>query len=321
MENEVIPVFLTIDDYFTKYASVLIQSIIDNARENDHYRVIIVHRGLSDENVYALTQMQSENVEIQTAYLDADLSGIPNREENYLRLDFFTLSIFYRLFLANQFTEYDKAIYIDCDGVVPGNLVDLYHMDLANNLIAAAPDHSIWHVPGMIKYIEGALGINYKSYINSGVLLINMKAFREERFTDHFLNLMKKYHFACIAPDQDYLNMICRDRISYLDETWNAMPKDHQYDDEQLTDPQLVHYNLFYKPWHFDNIMYEDYFWKYANRTAYAKELHAEKDNFTAQQRQGEVEKLDKLMDKAAILPNTSGTFKKVIAQGERVKL
>ena len=70
-------------------------------------------------------------------------------------------------------------------------------------------------------------------YINSGVLLLNMKAFREEHFTEHFLNVMNKHYFACIAPDQDYLNMICRDRILYLDETWNAMPKDHQYDAEK----------------------------------------------------------------------------------------
>ena len=320
MTKEIIPVFLTIDDGFAKYTSVLIQSLIENAGEN-YYKVIIVHRGLSEANQQKLTQMSTAHVEVETRYLDADLSGIANREENYLRLDFFTLSIFYRLFLADAFPEYDKAIYIDCDAVVPGNLADLYHMDLGDNLIAAAPDHSIWHVPGMIKYIEGALGIPYKTYINSGVLLINMKAFREEHFTKHFLDVMQKHYFACIAPDQDYLNMICRDWILYLDETWNAMPKDHKYDAEKLANPQLVHYNLFYKPWHFDDIMYENYFWKYVDQTPYATEIHAEKDNFTDEQRHTEIEKLDKLMDRAATLPSTKGTFKKVIAQGERIKL
>ena len=321
MKNEVIPVFLTIDDGFAKYTSVMIRSIIGNAAPQDHYKIWIIHRGLSDENQQKLEGMATANVEVETHFLKADLSRIANREENYLRLDFFTLSIFYRLFLADEFPEYDKAIYLDCDAVVPGNLADLYRIDLGNNLIGAAPDHSIWHVPGMIKYIEGALGIPYKTYINSGVLLINMKAFREEHFTEHFLNVMNKHYFACIAPDQDYLNMICRDRILYLDETWNAMPKDHQYDAEKLTAPQLVHYNLFYKPWHFDNVMYESYFWKYADATPYAQEIHAEKDNFTDEQRRGEVEKLDKLMERAAALPATEGTFKKVIAQGERIKL
>ena len=64
-----------------------------------------------------------------------------------------------------------------------------------------------------------------------------------------------------------------------------------------------------------------NYFWKYADATPYAQEIHAEKDNFTDEQRRGEVEKLDKLMERAAALPATEGTFKKVIAQGERIKL
>lgn len=67
--------------------------------------------------------------------------------------------------------------------------------------------------------------------------------------------------------------------------------------------------------------MYEDYFWKYADKTPYAAEIHAEKDHFTDEQRQTEVEKLDKLMSRAAELPSTEGTFKKIIAQGERIKL
>ena len=43
---------------------------------------------------------------------------------------------------------------------------------------------------------------------------------------------------------------------------------------EQVANPQIVHYNLFYKPWHFDHIMYEQYFWKYADESPFAAEIH-----------------------------------------------
>ncbi|MBU3852028.1 MAG: glycosyltransferase family 8 protein [Candidatus Paralactobacillus gallistercoris] len=322
MDTTVIPVFFTIDNNFTKYVSVALQSLIDNVRADEKYHVIIIHQGLSTANQQALLNMANDNVEIELSYLNANLDAIQNRVENYLRVDFFTLTIYYRLFIADQFPQYDKAIYIDSDAVIPGNLADLYHMELGNNLIAAAPDHSIEHVPSMIKYIQDALGIkDYHTYLNSGVLLINMKAFRDEKFVDHFLYLLNKYHFDCIAPDQDYLNMICRGRILYLDEKWDAMPKAPEYADEKVANPQIVHYNLFYKPWHFDNVMYEKYFWQYADETAFAKEIHAVKDNYTDAQRQADVEKLDNLMRKAARLPATHNTFAKVAATGERIQL
>lgn len=321
MTTEEIPIFFTINNDFTKYVSVALQSLIANAHPEDHYHVIVVHQGLTSANKQALLKMAMPNVKIELSYLNQDLKVIQNRVENYLRVDFFTLTIYYRLFLADCFSQYDKAIYIDSDAVIPGHLTDLYHQDLGHNLIAAAPDHSIEHVDAMVKYIEQALGIDYHQYINSGVLLINMKAFREEEFVDHFLYLLNKYHFDCIAPDQDYLNMICHGRIHYLDEKWDAMPKAPAYATEQVANPQIVHYNLFYKPWHFDHIMYEQYFWKYADESPFAAEIHQIKRSYTDEQRKEDVLKLNRLMAKAASLPNDPVTFAKVAAKGEKIQL
>lgn len=321
MTTEEIPIFFTINNDFTKYVSVALQSLIDNAGPDDHYHVIVVHQGLTSANKQALLNMTTPSVKIELSYLNQDLKVIQNRVENYLRVDFFTLTIYYRLFLADCFTQYDKAIYIDSDAVIPGHLTDLYHQNLGNNLIAAAPDHSIEHVPAMVKYIEQALGIDYHQYINSGVLLINMKAFREEKFVNHFLYLLNKYHFDCIVPDQDYLNMICRERILYLDEKWDTMPKAPAYQAEKVTHPQIVHYNLFYKPWHFDHVMYEQYFWKYADESPFADIIHHIKNNYTDEQRREDVLKLNRLMAKAASLPNDPVTFAKVRAKGEKIKL
>ena len=90
MKNEVIPLFLTIYDGFAKYTSVMIRSIIENAALQDHYKIWIIHRGLSDANQQKLEGMATANVEVETHFLQADLSRIADREENSLRLDFCT---------------------------------------------------------------------------------------------------------------------------------------------------------------------------------------------------------------------------------------
>ena len=114
---------------------------------------------------------------------------------------------------------------------------------------------------------------------------MNLKEMREEQFTNKFLTLLNKYHFDCIAPAQDYLNAMCNGKILYLDENWDAMPTDGK---QPLPNPKLIHYNLFQKPWCYDNIQYEDYFWKYAKQTSYYEQIVEFKNNYSDKQKQSD---------------------------------
>ena len=58
----------------------------------------------------------------------------------------------------------------------------------------------------------------------------------------------------------------------------------------------LIHYNLSFKPWHFDNILYEEYFWKYAKETEYFEEIQSIKANYTDKQRAEDLETGDRLL-------------------------
>ena len=319
MPSAIIPVFYAISDDFAPYAAVSIKSLTSNADSNNHYQVIILHQGLSNQTKASLSALSTPNVEVSFKALTQSLSAIQNQHQNFLRADFFTLTIFYRLFIADMFPQFEKAIYIDSDTVIPGNLANLYELPLANNLIGAAPDHSIEHVPPMVDYITNALGLSANEYINSGVLLLNLTKLREEHFSQRFLKLLQTYQFDCIAPDQDYLNTMCHGRIRYLDEVWDAMPKDPQY--TPVKSPQLIHYNLFYKPWYFDHIMYGHYFWQYADQTSYKNMLHQQLKDYTTAQRNADRAKLTTLMTKAGQLPDTPTTFKKVAATGVPIRV
>lgn len=81
-----------------------------------------------------------------------------------------------------------------------------------------------------------------RKYINNGVILFNMKAFRDKKFVDKFYSLIEKYHFDNIDPDQAYMNEICEDKIYHLPLEWDAMPNEHM---DEIKNPKIVHYNLF----------------------------------------------------------------------------
>ena len=316
--NKEIPIFFTIDNSYAPYISVAIQSIMENASKNYNYKIIVLHQELSKENIEKISSLEKERFEIKFVYMKDGLDSITDRVENRLRCDYFTLTIYFRLFIADMFPEYDKGIYIDSDIVVPGDISELYNIDLGNNIIGACSDKSVVDVPELAKYMEEAVGVSKYEYINSGVLLMNLKEMRKKEFSKRFLELLNKYHFDCIAPDQDYLNAMCNGKILYLDENWDAMPTEEK---EPLKNPKLIHYNLFQKPWCYDDIQYEEYFWKYAKKSRYYEQIIEFKNSYSDEQKQSDKECLGIIVSKGGKMSNNDITFKKVIERGEKVRI
>lgn len=313
-----IPIFFTIDNKYAPFVDVAIKSIIENASKEYKYKIIILHQELSKENIEKISSNAQDGFDIEFIYMKDGLETITDRAENKLRCDYFTLTIYFRLFIPEMFPEYDKGIYIDSDIVVPGDISKLYNIELENNIIGACNDKSVLDVPELVDYMENAVGVNRNEYINSGVLLMNLKAMREKQFSKRFLELLNTYHFDCIAPDQDYLNAMCNGKILYLNEEWDAMPNDAR---EPLESPMLIHYNLFQKPWCYDNIQYADYFWKYAKKSKYYNEIVEFKNNYSDEQKQSDKECLGVLVNKGGEMKNNEVTFKKVLENGEKIRI
>ena len=53
----------------------------------------------------------------------------------------------------------------------------------------------------------------------------------------------------------------------------------------------MIHYNLAYKPWHFEDILYKDYFWNYAKKTEFFDTIQKIKDNYSDEERFEDMEK------------------------------
>lgn len=317
MKNTTIPIFFTIDDKYAPYLDVALHSLIANASKDYKYHIIVIHQELSKENKKRLAENADQQFSIEFYQMNDGLDKITDRIENRLRHNTFTLTIYFRIFIAEMFPQYDKGIYIDSDIVVPGDISKLYQIELEDNLIGACADHSIEKNETLMQYLENVVGVERHEYINSGVLLMNLKEMRKKEFSKRFLELLCTYHFDSVAPDQDYINAMCNGKIHYLEETWNTMPTEGR---KILENPNLVHYNLFMKPWSYD-IPYDHYFWEYAKQSSYYEELAANKENYTDEQKKEDMEGLGILVNRAHEMLHFEVTFKKVMESGEKVRI
>lgn len=272
-DRKLIPIFFSSDDNYLPYLAVSIRSLIENASPDYCYRIHILNNGLDPERLSLILSMEQENVEI----VSVDVTHViePIAERLNLR-DYYTVSIYFRLFIASMFPQYHKAIYLDADIAVNGDISALYHVALGQRILGVVSDDIIASHKDFRRYSEEALGIPYRRYFNSGVLLMNLDRFRMEDIERKFVYLLQTYHFETVCPDQDYLNVLCRDKVLYLDKGWNKMSIDGNYSGT----PNLVHYNMFYKPWQYKNIVYQEYFWQYAEMTAFYDELRETQRNF-----------------------------------------
>lgn len=318
MNKVTIPIFYAIDDGYSKFVAVSIKSLIMNANNNYNYDINVIYENLSEENAKKLKSLETDNVKIILTEMNQNLSMITDKLGNRLREYTFTLTIFFRLFIPVMFPNYDKCIYIDADTVIPGDISRLYNEDLGNNYLGCIVDKSTIDNEILASYFEEVVGIPRDKYINSGVLLMNSKKLRELKIDEKFLDLYTKYGFDVIAPDQDYINSMCYGHIKYLSDIYDAMPNPNNKEVENLV---IIHYNLFLKPWQYENVQYYDYFWKYAKFTPYYDEILEIKNSYTDEDRKKDSEWMDLMVSRAESLVGTQNTLKNVFESGKETRL
>lgn len=311
MKKKRIPVFFAVDDNYVDYLQITIASIIDNAKNEDYsYNFIIMHSGLSIESRRKLNKLKHHRFKISYFNVSGSLGQI---ERNFKVRDYYTLTTYYRLLIPNTFFYLDKAIYLDCDIVVLGDLADLYSYDLGDNLVGAVKDASVQVIDEFSTYTNKALGIKKDSYFNAGVLLMNLKKMRTYRLLNRVYELSKTTVFK-VAQDQDLLNVICKDKTLILPDEWNVMPVG-----ARQVDISLIHYNLIYKPWKRRDIMYQEHFWHYVKKLDLENVIKTRLDSMSEEYFRNEeagMENLKKLCLHEAHHPENYETCEKVAEDG-----
>lgn len=268
MNKEVneIPVFFAVDNGYIPFLGVALKSLIDNTSKKNKYAIKILYTSVTEENKARIKKYEKENISIEFVDLNKQLEEI--KEKLYTR-NYFSNTTYYRLFIPELYPEYDKAVYIDSDTICLADIADLYNVDMEDNLIAAVPDGAVQTIDPFKDYVERVVGVaDYNKYFNAGVIVMNLKELRKYKFEEKFIYMLGKIRFE-VAQDQDYLNRLCKGRVKIIDYSWNRMPIMGKRDG----DINLIHYNLGAKPWYFDDVLYKEYFWKYAEKTEFYNEI------------------------------------------------
>ena len=199
--EKIIPIFFAIDDGYTPFLAVALQSLIDNANKEYKYLIKVLHTNVQKEHMEQIKKFESENVSIEFVDLSYYIEKV--KDKLYTR-DYYTNTTYFRLFLPELYPQYDKVLYLDSDIIVVGDISELYNTDMGTNLVAAAPDDIIQYNKVFQDYAELVVGVaSYKNYFNAGVLLMNLDELRKFNFQEKFLYLLGTVKFS-VAQDQDY---------------------------------------------------------------------------------------------------------------------
>ena len=233
-----------------------------------HYDAYILHSDLSTkEELYIWTNI-SESVTCHFIPVPEELfDGFPETKR-------YPLQIYYRLAAPLLLPEnLDQILYLDVDTVVINSLQPLNELGIDDSCLAACT-----HTRSFLqKFNQIRLGMEEEiPYINTGVLLMNLKELRRHLCIEDIRNYALQYRYRLLLPDQDILTALCGDRVKLLDSVkynlndrvltyHNLSPKNERLDLNWVRENAvIIHYFGRNKPWKehyhgFLNVFYHEY--------------------------------------------------------------
>ena len=279
--NKIIPIFYACDDRFVKYTIVSLSSMIKNASLDFEYRVFILHTDISESMMKATKELENDCFKISfidvSKYLKSISKKLPLRH-------YYSKTTYYRLFIAEMFPEFDKAIYIDSDTIVLGDISELYKTEIEGFSLAACREQAMEQVDVYGTYAERVVGISRHKFFNAGVLLLNCKKIRSDGVLDKFIHYLGIYDFI-VTQDEDYLNLICKDSVFWLDQRWNTELTDGLNYDYDISEASILHFIMVNKPWHYRNCRGAHIYWDFAKETSVYESLLSELGAYTDEER------------------------------------
>lgn len=305
-----IPIFFSTDDNYIPYLDVAIASLIANASKDYNYRIIVLNTGIRPENVSKIKLNERDGFVIDFIDISRSLENIKSHFRNVYH---FSIVTYYRLFIASLFPQYDKIVYLDCDLVVLGDISKLYSIELGDNILGAVSDQYVCNTREFRLYAEKAIGVNPDTYFNAGVLVISLEQFRKNDIENKFVKLITEHDFDLLDPDQAYLNYLCFGKTHILPNGWNKAPTEIICEGNK----NIVHYNLYKKPWQYDDIIDGEYFWQYANKSPFYELILDRKANFGEKEKAaGDAMAKEIILHANRIVASDDTFAKKLVARG-----
>jgi lipopolysaccharide biosynthesis glycosyltransferase len=251
-------IYTAADENYKLQAAVWVKSIC--MTQSRSTRLIIFGNGWSKQNSNWLEQFSTPLVNVKVHPVDVA------QFQNIKLSRGFPLATAYNVLAPSYFLQNEKrALYLDADMLVTEDLGMLWDTELKTPVGSVLDAHIVWAAsPSMWRpwREEGIAPLT--PYLNTGMMLIDLVKWREQKLTQRTLDYLAKYELPCV--DQDALNFALRGDFDQLHPRYNSMPYHHlimlRYLDtvesdqaigEAITNPAIIHYHrsFFGKPWTF----------------------------------------------------------------------
>lgn len=195
----------------SNYLNVLIVMLKSLAYNNKHQKfdVYVMNESLTEKDIEYLKENTMKNINIIDLKInDKELEEAPVTKR-------YPKEMYYRIFAAYYLPKkVKKILYLDPDLVVINKIDKLYNTNLDNYYFAAASH--IWGILQTFNQIRLRMNSN-NVYINSGVMLMNIKLLRENQNRDEVYHFIKQNKSKLMLPDQDVISGLYGNKILPLD--------------------------------------------------------------------------------------------------------
>lgn len=272
--NTNIVIVTSADRHYAMPLAVMLCSIVRNCRQDVQLQMHVLDGGLTQsQRKKVLQSVGSERCRVMWH----NMKERSNRLAEFPVFGHVSLATYYRLLIPEILTE-PKAIYIDADVVVLGDLAELWMEPMGNNMLLGVQQGSVTK-PVIIAGIEEYGIPEDHPRLSAGVLVINLQKWRNDNPFDEMKRYFIKYHDIIRFWDQDALNVVLADSWGAVPGGWNYLVDCSREIDEPpdnvranlMRDAKIIHFASATKPWHY----YGDHpargiFFDYVDNTVWA---------------------------------------------------
>ncbi|CQR70534.1 General stress protein A [Sporomusa ovata DSM 2662] len=225
--DRTINICLSTSDKYSELCTIVMMSVIVNAKENTAFHFFVIDNGVTEANKGQIKQLiRSKGADIDFLPL-IDIEAEVGAEIDPGR---WTLSTMQRLFICRQLSkDVHRILYLDCDMLVRRSLDDLYFMDLGEKYYCAG----VLDCVGTQNRLNIGLGPR-DSYINAGMLLIDVDKWRAADIETEFVVFLKSHLNRLQYFDQDIINGVFGNRIKIVHPKFNVVTTMFNYSRKEL---------------------------------------------------------------------------------------
>jgi len=252
------------DQKFAMPLAVMLCSAAANVSPPWRIRMCVIDGGMTPDTLEHLERTARRFGNARLEIFQANLDAYDD-----LRIDDrLSRSCYLRLLIDTALpAEIEKVIYLDCDMVVESDLGQLWQQPFDGATIMAVRDFGYPTMKKGLPKTQRLLNIDGDApYFNSGLMVIDLNRWREERVAERVLEYTRQFADTIFLGDQDGLNAVLWDQWKPLDLAWNVQVGALNYllrvpawedseellirGDELLANPRILHFVSGHKPWH-----------------------------------------------------------------------